>query len=256
MRGVQVFLRQAEPALDEPGAAAGIDQPAGTTRLHVSSAPCPGHAVLAAAIGEVEVTDRRAIDEAHPATLRFLGEEVLEDAAVDLVARHRQGPARTQLGHAVDVAPAIGEEESEAELLQLPLLKVLLQPQHLGEVVGADLDRRFADLVACGRYRVRLALEHQDVDLAEAAPELKRQRQAGEATAHDDDVVSIVCVVHVMSGGQRAPVVARTWGVRRHCHHARISAGPPKPGCATESDLRSANGFAARFAHSEPGSSP
>ena len=81
------------------------------------------------------------------AALRLLAEEVLEDAAIDLVARHREVAAGADLGHRVDVAPALRREEAKAELLELAFLHVLLQAEHLAEVVGADLDRRLADLV-------------------------------------------------------------------------------------------------------------
>src|SRR3546814_15914603 len=45
-----------------------------------------------------------------------LAEEVLQAAAVDLPRRRRQELAHAQLGAAVDVHAAFGEEEPEAEL--------------------------------------------------------------------------------------------------------------------------------------------
>jgi hypothetical protein len=63
-----------------------------------------------------------------PRRRAFLAEEVLEDAAVDLVARHREVAAGADLGHRLDVAPAFRREEAEAELLELALLEVRFRP--------------------------------------------------------------------------------------------------------------------------------
>ena len=81
----------------------------------------------------VDLAHQRVGLEADALANRLLGQEVLEQAAVDLVGRHRQRPAGADLGHAVDVAPAVGEEEAEAELLQLAALEVLLQAEHVAK---------------------------------------------------------------------------------------------------------------------------
>jgi hypothetical protein len=44
---------------------------------------------------------------------------------------------------------------------------VMLQPEHLAQVVRADLDRRLADLVRGDRHRVDAPLEDEDVELCE-----------------------------------------------------------------------------------------
>ena len=56
-------------------------------------------AMLAAVCAELDVAHRRAVDEARRRAARLLAEEVLEDAAVELVARRRQEAARAELGH-------------------------------------------------------------------------------------------------------------------------------------------------------------
>jgi hypothetical protein len=145
--------------------------------------------VQRAAFAELHLADQRVVDEAHAERLRAFGEEVLEDAAVDLPARHRQRAAGAELGDVLQVAPAFAEEEAEAELLQLVFHQVLTQAQHVLEVMRADLHARLADLVAGRRYRVRAAFHHQHVEVGEAALELQGQRQAGQAAAHDEDVV-------------------------------------------------------------------
>src|SRR5207253_1964429 len=83
---------------------------------------------------ERDVAHGGAARDADAAPRGLRGEKILEDAAVDLVARHRQRPARADLGDGVDVAAAVGREEAKAELLQLRRLEMLLQAEHLGEV--------------------------------------------------------------------------------------------------------------------------
>src|SRR5690606_38301305 len=129
------------------------------------------------------------VDEAAAALGRHAREVVLEDAAIELVARRRQQRARAELGDAIDVVTAVGEEEAEAELLELALLEVGSQPEHLAEVVRRDLDGRLAHLVGRDRQRMPVALEDQDVQLREALAELQRQREAGKPAAQDDHVV-------------------------------------------------------------------
>ena len=126
---------------------------------------------------------------AMPRRAASSGQEVLEDAAIDLVARHREIAAGADLGHGIDVAPALGAEEAKAELLQLACIEMRFQAEHLREVVGADLDRRLADLVRRLGHRMAAALEHQDVEIGKRLLQLQCQREAGQAAAEDDDVV-------------------------------------------------------------------
>src|SRR3546814_7294716 len=81
---------------------------------------------------------RSEIDAERECTL---AEEVLEAAAVDLPRRRRQELAHAQLGAAVDVHAAFGEEEPEAELAHLRAVEVVAQAEHVGEVVRAE-DRK------------------------------------------------------------------------------------------------------------------
>src|SRR5690606_21145302 len=115
-------------------------------------------------------------------------QEVLEAAAVDLPRRRRQQPAHAQLGTAVDVHAALGEEEPEAELAHLRAVEMVAQPEHVGEVVRADLDRRFADLERGLAHRVRVALEHRHAQPRVLPAQLDCQRQSGQAAAEDGDI--------------------------------------------------------------------
>ena len=87
---------------------------------------------------------------------------------------------------------AVVEEVADAELRQLAIGHVRVQPEHLAEVVGADLDARFADLVRRFRRRVGALLEHQHPEAGPFLTELPREREAGQPPAEDDDVV--VCL--------------------------------------------------------------
>jgi hypothetical protein len=124
---VRVRLGQAQLALEQAGAAAGVDDPArgDDVRLPVLR---PAQAVQALRIvGKVDLPHHRVVGELHAAARRLFGQVVLEDAAVDLVAGHRQKAARADLGDPIDVAPAFAEEEAEAELAQLFAVHVRLQ---------------------------------------------------------------------------------------------------------------------------------
>src|SRR5690349_3136 len=68
--------------------------------------------------------DRRAVDEANAARLRMFCEEILEDAAIELVGRRAQIAAGAQLDDSVDALATLGEEKPEAELLQLLRLEM------------------------------------------------------------------------------------------------------------------------------------
>ena len=64
-----------------------------------------------------------------------------------------------------------------------------LQTQQLLEVVGADFHRRLAHLVAGLGHGVAAPLDDQHVQARQALAQLQRQREAGQAAAHDDDVM-------------------------------------------------------------------
>src|SRR3546814_7102168 len=117
-----------------------------------------------------------------------LAEEVLEAAAVDLPRRRRQELAHAQLGAAVDVHAAFGEEEPEAELAHLRAVAVVAQAEHVGEVVRAALHRRFADLERRLAHRMRVAPDHGHAQGGVVPQQLDRQRQPGRADAEDGAV--------------------------------------------------------------------
>ena len=158
--------RQTELALEQAGAAAGVDEPArlGSRASRVAGAPGRSRcgaarrrrpASMSATIG--------AVDEAHAAARGLLAEEVLEDAAVDLVARHREVAAGADLGHLRRCRAGLPlKKKRKPNLLAAARSsQVLLQAEHRVEVVRADLDRRFAHLVRRFAAPDGAALEHQ-----------------------------------------------------------------------------------------------
>jgi hypothetical protein len=242
-----VAVRLAELALllDQPGATARVDEPARARRVDRAVGTAKDDAMLVLLRrGEREVEHGRTGFNRDAAAGRLCGEEVLEQAAVDLVARHRERLARAELGDAVDVASLVGEEEAKAELLQLRVLEVLAQAEDVGEVVGADLDRRLADLVRRDRHGMDTALDDEDVERRERLLELQRKRQSGEAAAGDDDVVPGAV------GGdahERASVATSAWAVRRSASEGAsgsASGAPPRSTVAIASSSGNAPAIA------------
>ncbi len=135
-----------------------------------------------------EADDAGAVDEAHALGLRVTAEVILENTAVELVARRGEIAARAELHHLVDLRRAFGEEKTEAKFLELMRRQVLFETEHGVEVVGADFDRRLAHFVSGFRHGVAHPFEHDDVQLREALPQLQGERETREATAHDHHV--------------------------------------------------------------------
>src|SRR6185295_6256892 len=102
----------------------------------------------------------------------MLREEVLEDPPIELIRRRREIAARPKLQHLVDPLGAFRKEKPKAELLQLLLSQVLPKPEHVLEVVSADLHRRLAHLVCRLRYRMAQALQHDDAQVGEPLAKL------------------------------------------------------------------------------------
>ena len=101
VRVVRVVLLQPELALDEAGATRGVDEPAAPdfpARMLFHET----HPVSRAVRAEIEAAHDRAIDELDAERTRVLAEEVLEDAAIELVARRRQVATRAELRDLID----------------------------------------------------------------------------------------------------------------------------------------------------------
>ena len=136
--------------------------------------------------------------------LRFLGEEVLEDAAVDLVARHGEIAARADLGDASMSRRPSDEKKRKPNFSSCARLQVLLQAEHLARSSGRRSRPSTRRPCARLRHRMRAPLEHQDVEVGERCLQLQRQRQAGEAAAGDDDVVRVALSCRSAASAQRA----------------------------------------------------
>ena len=193
--GVVVGFGQLLFAFDLSGAAAGVDHPAGLGGS-VLRPLAVGDAVrrlfASGVLGEFDLANRGALFKTDAARGGFGGEEVLENAPVDLVAGHSQVAACTDLSDLLQVAPVLRKEEAETEFAQLSRLQVFFQAQDFAEVMRTDLHRGLTDLVGGLGQGEGLALQHQDVDPGLALPELQSKGQAREAAAQDHDIVCAV----------------------------------------------------------------
>jgi hypothetical protein len=146
---VVVVLEQAELPLQRERTPGRIDHPARVDRRLLAARASATHGRDVGIGGDVDIEDAAVADEVDAGGQALIGEEVLEAAAIELVAR--------RVERAVDAAPdplgqvavvAGREPPPEAELADLVPLEVLLEAQHVAEVVGGDLDGRSPTLKA------------------------------------------------------------------------------------------------------------
>ena len=192
---VVIAVGQIELALDQPGAAGGVDEPA-----RAQFAPLAGsnafavphtlhhHPMRLIALADFELANHAGVGEPHAQFARPHTERIFKYAAVDLPRPGRQESAGAQLGDLRQIGLAVGEEKPKAELLQLLRLQQILQPQHFREIMRTDLDARLANLVSGMRDRMGATLDDFNVEFGMFLLELQGQSQAGQATTHDDDV--------------------------------------------------------------------
>ena len=129
-----------------------------TFRSSVLSLPPSVYVISCCVVAELDVPDAGAADEVDPGGQRLLAEEVLEAAAVELVGVDGQAARRAALDALGQLAVvAGGEPEAQAVLRDLLVLEVLLEAEHVREVLAGDLLRRLADLEG-GLARRPLAL--------------------------------------------------------------------------------------------------
>src|SRR5207245_8564381 len=104
------------------------------------------------------------------------GELVLEAAPVELVRGKLRTEGRAVLRAPRDVAVvARGEEEAHTHLRELLALDVILEAEHPGEVVRADLERRLSHLERRFRRRPFALLGHEDRRFRPRLLELQRE---------------------------------------------------------------------------------
>ncbi len=213
---VRVRLGQAELALEQAGAPAGVDDPA-RADLARFTVGVEAHTMRRIALPHVDAAHHRAVEQRRARVAHDLREVVLEAPAIDLPARRGKQHAHAELGAAVELLVAVAEEEAEAELADVLGLQVLAQAQHVGEVARADLDRRFAHLERAFAHGMALALDQRHAQRRIALPQLQGEREAGEAAAEDGDVGVVHCA-HVRTPWVAAPRAARArtrrWGRR------------------------------------------
>src|SRR4051794_35926082 len=82
------------------------------------------------------------------------------------------------------------EPPTQTELVELVALEMVLEAEHVAEVVRGDLDRRLADLErGFGRRAVPL-LGDEDAGLGAYLLQLQSECQPGEAAAENRDVIA------------------------------------------------------------------
>ena len=120
-----VVLEQPELLLEDEGAAGRVDDPVGLVVTVV--AVTRRRRDLVAVVAELDVLDEAAAEVIDPGFDALLGQEVLEAAAVELVAGHGRMLVRAALDALGEVAVvARGEPEAQAALVDLLLLQVVL----------------------------------------------------------------------------------------------------------------------------------
>ena len=155
------LLREPELALQEARAAGGVDDPA---RLHLLVGFGLGvvDRVPAARV-EVDLADAAALQHIDPEPARTRRQLVLEQPPVDLKIVLRRELGRPEFDPLADVGVVVRRrEEAEAELDQVALFEVGLEPDHLREVVRPRRHGRFAHLERRQRRRPLALLEHHN----------------------------------------------------------------------------------------------
>jgi hypothetical protein len=150
---------------------------------------------------DLHVLHAAGADEVDPRFHGAVGEEVLEAAAIELVARD----GRVLVGAALDARREVtvvarGEPEAEPALVDLVLLEVVLEAEHPAEVVTGDLLGRLADLEGGLRRGAIALLGDEDARVGTRLLDLQPEGQPGQAAAEDRHVVAVgrpLVVAHV-----------------------------------------------------------
>jgi hypothetical protein len=182
---VAIVFVQVELPAQQAGAAGCIDQPARAVDADVIIAVRGAHHVWRAGFDRAHAG---ALHEFDSASFDFAAQEVLEGAAFELPCRGREHAADAEFRATVEFGAAVAEEKAEAELAHLPGVEVVAQPERVGEIMRAYLDRRFADLVCRGRHRVAAPFQYAYRDAGAAVAKLQREGESGQAAADDQDV--------------------------------------------------------------------
>ena len=123
----------------------------------------------------------------------MFGQEVFEDATIELITRRRQYFTHAEFGGVIDIVATLTEEKTKTEFAQLAIIQMRLEPEHGFEIMRADLDRRLTDLERRFRHRMPITLKHTHRQRRQFAAQLDCQRQAGEATA-EDQYIAVFCL--------------------------------------------------------------
>ena len=123
-----------------------------TFRSSVLSLPPRVYVISCCLVAELDVPDAGTADEVDPGGKCLLAEEVLEAPAVELVGVDGQAARRAALDALGELAVVPGgEPEAQAVLGDLLLLEVLLEAEHVREVLARDLLCRLPTLNAASR---------------------------------------------------------------------------------------------------------
>ncbi len=141
-------------------------------------------------LGQLHVQVRGGMDQLEVGALAVLFQDRgLELVAVELVGGDVGDLADVGLAEVLpDAAAALGlPVEAEVVLEEVLPQQVLLHFQHPRVVVAAHLDRGFPHLLL-GARDLRLAVDHQDVDVRFLQQQVPGQGQTGEARSNDQDI--------------------------------------------------------------------
>ena len=129
----------------------------------------------------------------------MLAQVVLENAAVDLIARHAEVAAHPNFLDIVDRVVAIGAEESESEFAQVPFTQMGLEAKRMAEIVRPNLDGRLTDLMNGFRCESCATFQNRNSGFGQQSPQMQRRSQARK-TAPKHEHVNLWCAQGVPSG--------------------------------------------------------
>ena len=198
---VPVFLEEIELLLEREGAAVCVGEPARARRQGLAA---PRERDLVVLVPELDVLDGCAAEQVDPRLEGLRSEEVLEPAAVELVAGDVRFPRRPSLDALREVCVVTrGEPEAQTALADVLVLQVLPEAEDFAEVVAGHLLGRLSDLErSLGRIAVA-PLRHEDAGLGPCLLDLQPERQPSEAAAEDRNVIYVgrlAIVVHARVG--------------------------------------------------------
>jgi hypothetical protein len=188
VRRLEIFL-EAELLLQHLAPAERVDHPARPEHLLLAVFRAHQDLVVRAAASEVDANHVGRLE--HADAVRFVerAQVVLQPPAVELILGDlRVEAGTTDLGALLEARLRGREEEAEAELVELSLMEIVAEAEHVAEVLASGIDGRFAHLERRDRKRSLELLHQRDRKIRVLCFELAREAEPREAAAADDDV--------------------------------------------------------------------